>query len=153
MISTCYYMRNNGQSRSQFCTWHDSSAVMSSAKWWSNWMNKIKIRTKLRLEQKDFGCELIVCEMNPCEWPWNSMQSLANWNWKVVKATASLSLTACRLSLTETKLWYTSSYIKCCQCDSVADECITSYLSDHRYTYSWFYKSNNITTGDISHLL
>ena len=52
MISTCcYYMRNNGQSRSQFCIWHDSSAVMSCAKLWSDWMNKIKIREKRILER------------------------------------------------------------------------------------------------------
>ena len=42
----CFYMENNGQIRPQFCTCHDSSAVMACAKLWSDWIIHIKCRAK-----------------------------------------------------------------------------------------------------------
>ena len=37
----------NGTSRSQFCTWHNSSAVVPCAKFWSDWSIVLHVRTTL----------------------------------------------------------------------------------------------------------
>ena len=40
----CSYVNNHNQIRSQFCTCHDSSAVMTCAKLWPDWIIKIKLK-------------------------------------------------------------------------------------------------------------
>ena len=39
-------MRNNDPIRSQFCTCHDSSAVVACPKLWTDWITRIRIRAK-----------------------------------------------------------------------------------------------------------
>ena len=50
-------MNNNDPIRSQFCTCHDSCAVMTCAKLWPDWINRIVINAK-RLSQ-EFSYDLI----------------------------------------------------------------------------------------------
>ena len=42
----CSYMKNNLQIKSQFCTCHDSTAVMTCAKLWHDGIIRIKIKGK-----------------------------------------------------------------------------------------------------------
>ena len=42
----CHHVNNNNPLRSQFCTCHDSSAVVACAKLWADWIMKIKIKSQ-----------------------------------------------------------------------------------------------------------
>ena len=45
--TVCSYMKkNNDLIRSQFCTWHDSKAVVTCAKLWHEWISRIDIIVK-----------------------------------------------------------------------------------------------------------
>ena len=43
----CFYLKNNHLIRSQFCTCHDSSAVMTCANVWPDWIIRITITVKI----------------------------------------------------------------------------------------------------------
>ena len=44
--SCCSWLKNNNQIRSQFCTCHDNSVVVTCAKLWPDWIIRIIIKTK-----------------------------------------------------------------------------------------------------------
>ena len=53
-------MKNNNEIRSQFCTCHDSSAVVTCANLRPDWIMRIMIKAK-ELFTRDFSYELIDC--------------------------------------------------------------------------------------------
>ena len=57
--SSCSYMNDNVQIKSQFCTCHHNWAVMTCANLWPGWIIKIILKTKEALQ--DFIDELICC--------------------------------------------------------------------------------------------
>ena len=56
------FLKNNDHTRSQSCTCHDSSAVVTYAKLWPGWIITIIDRTKIN--SQDFKYELINCFWN-----------------------------------------------------------------------------------------
>ena len=48
----CCCMRHNGPLGSQFCAWHDSSAVMTCANLWRDWIIRIEIKAKWIFDNK-----------------------------------------------------------------------------------------------------
>ena len=91
-----YHLADNNQIWSQFCTCHDSSAVVTCAKVWSDWI--VRIITKVRREfTQDFNHEL----KNPLL---NGSLAPSWWALVVVEAftlpSASLHNTVARLIMT-----------------------------------------------------
>ena len=64
----CSCMKNNDESRSQFCTCHDSSAVVACVNVWSGWLMRTKHRAKIIFTT--------FCDHYPTSTLWNGPQSL-----------------------------------------------------------------------------
>ena len=65
-----YYLNNDDQIRSRFCTCHDSSAVVTCAKLWPDLVNRIMIKAKANFSR--FNYELInpLWKGPPKFWKW-----------------------------------------------------------------------------------
>ena len=87
--------------RSQFCTWHNSWAVVPCAKWWPDWTIRIKIIAKWNFSHKLINYWWKIdpgwFEMCRC---WNSLfNSTGIPNEGLIKSTPACCLGRCNLSL------------------------------------------------------